>query len=285
MGVSILVHVLVFSMTLVSQWGGKRQTVEMPFSMVSLVSLEDLGAISSPLSSGVSTAEIPPQTNPEPSVPPQPKPDTSPSGPLVPIKRLQVEEPRATTPREMAKLEAPEVPRAADGLRRAPAVEKNLDQLIPRAKPEPRPTPIVQEPRTTAAASGNVGAQARAVPDGSGTGGSAERERSGSGSPQGTQVSAAVLNVYASRVKQSIQRHWQLPDAQRISGLETVVAVVVDRNGKVLNLQVEKRSGNALFDEAALRAVRRAEPLDPFPDAIQVNQLEFGISFRPQGIS
>jgi len=52
-----------------------------------------------------------------------------------------------------------------------------------------------------------------------------------------------------------------------------------------LSLEVEKKSGNSLFDEAALRAVRRAEPLDPFPDAIQANQLEFGISFRPQGIS
>lgn len=285
MGISLLVHVLVFSMTLFSQWGGKRQTVDMPFSMVSLVSFEDLGGISSPAASGLSIPDSKTSTDPEPVIASQPKPPVSASEPLVPVRRLQVDEPGAAQPREISRLEASEVPRAAEGLRRSSSLERNLDQLIPRAKPDPLPEPIVQEQRKTDQGEGSVRAQARTLPDGTGRGGSADRERSGSGSPQGTQVSTAALNVYASGVRQSITRHWQLPDSQRISGLETVIALVVDKTGKVLSLEVEKKSGNSLFDEAALRAVRRAEPLDPFPDAIQANQLEFGISFRPQGIS
>jgi hypothetical protein len=34
-----------------------------------------------------------------------------------------------------------------------------------------------------------------------------------------------------------------------------------------------------------MRAVRKAEPMDPFPAAISVGQLEFGLRFRPEGLS
>ncbi len=300
-GVSILIHALAFSMTLFSHWGGAGQKVEMPFAMVNLVSHEELGGLSSPAPAGIKTDKGAPAAASDAAPRAERRSSASPANPVVPVKRLHVGEPVRTTPSEIKKLEAPEVPRAAEGLRKAPSVEKNLDQLIPRSKPDPKPQAIVQEARKAPSGGGSgsgggassekpsqgtaASAAGQTAQGGTGTGGSADREKPGSGSPQGTQLSTAVLNLYAGKVKQSITRYWKLPEAQKLDGLEAILVVVIDKNGKVLSLQVEKKSGNALFDEAAVRAVRRAEPLDPFPEAFQVNQLEFGISFRPEGLT
>ncbi len=288
MGISVLFHVLVFSMTLLSSWGGARHKMEMPFSMVSLISHEELGGMSAP-SPGVDRPEAS-LTAPARDVAPrvERRSGASPAESLVPIRRLEVERAGPGSPTEIRKLDAPEIARSVEGLRRAPSVEKNLDALIPKARTEPGPKAIVQESGGGGAGStardSASSTTARSAPEQIGSGGSGERERPGTGSPQGTQMATAVLNVYSAGIKQAITRYWQLPET-RIAGLETVIVVMVQKNGRVSSLHIEKKSGNALFDEAAVRAVRRAEPLAPFPEAIQANQLEFSISFRPEGLS
>ncbi len=291
MGISILIHMLVLSMTLLSHWGGARHKMEMPFSMVSLVSHEDLGGISAP-APGANRSGVVELSVPTADTAPRAEriSGASSAESLVPIRRLDVGGAVSRPPTEMRKLDSPEIPRPTEGLRRAPSVEKNLDQLIPRAQAEPKPKAIVQESgRASAGGSATQDVASAVAPRSAqgrtGSGGSGEKEQPGMGSPQGTQVAEAVLNAYSSRIKQSITRYWQLPEGQRAAGLETVIVVVIQKNGKVSSLHIEKKSGNALFDEAAVRAVRKAEPLNPFPEAIQAGQLEFGISFRPEGLS
>jgi len=67
--------------------------------------------------------------------------------------------------------------------------------------------------------------------------------------------------------------------------LETVLVVVIRRDGKVLDLRVEKSSGNEAYDESARRAVRKADPLPAFPAIYSPAQEEIGLRFRPEDLS
>ena len=59
------------------------------------------------------------------------------------------------------------------------------------------------------------------------------------------------------------QRAW---DGQARDGNQPQVVFEIGRDGKVSGLEVEKSSGNPLYDQAALRAVTEATPFPPLPD-------------------
>jgi TonB family protein len=63
--------------------------------------------------------------------------------------------------------------------------------------------------------------------------------------------------------------------------IETIVDIKIARDGSIAQVNFEKRSGNVLFDDAALRAVMKAAPFPPLPAAIAENSIEFGIRFHP----
>ena len=63
--------------------------------------------------------------------------------------------------------------------------------------------------------------------------------------------------------------------------LETILVVIIERNGKVQKLWFEKKSGNALYDQSAMRAIKKAEPLPPIPKELSEDTLEIGIRFTP----
>lgn len=126
---------------------------------------------------------------------------------------------------------------------------------------------------------GQGDATAKGTADGQGEG------KGGWGSPEGSRVTMALLSMYGQKVKDVINRQWMIPESVKPQGLEARLAVVVSRDGKVLDLRVEKGSGNSLFDESALRAVRKASPLPPLPEIYSSPTLEFDIRFRPEGLS
>lgn len=63
--------------------------------------------------------------------------------------------------------------------------------------------------------------------------------------------------------------------------LETILVVIIERNGKVQKLWFEKKSGNVLYDQSAMRAIKKAEPLPPIPKELSEDTLEIGIRFTP----
>lgn len=146
---SVLVHILVFATAIISPWGKPKPTVQLPYSTVNLVSLEDIGGEPAPAPKGQSgkSAE-------GPKVPDAPKSSSASSGakakPFVPVKRLQMDEPapRASSP-PVKKLEIAEAPKVPEPTQNRPAVEKKLDSLIPKPKAEPKPAPITQTAKST----------------------------------------------------------------------------------------------------------------------------------------
>ena len=78
---------------------------------------------------------------------------------------------------------------------------------------------------------------------------------------------ASLIEHYESLINQHVQDRWDVPPDPSISiGMTAQVTVQLLPSGDILSLAVKKSSGNKAFDDSALTAVRRAEPL-PLPPA------------------
>jgi TolA protein len=78
---------------------------------------------------------------------------------------------------------------------------------------------------------------------------------------------------YYSMVSQKIWQHW-FYSKSRFSGLEVVVSIRIDKTGEVISQEIEKFSGDVLFDRSALKAINKASPFPPPPE-----ELEIGVRF------
>ena len=65
-------------------------------------------------------------------------------------------------------------------------------------------------------------------------------------------------------------------------GPETVIVIVIEREGRIQKSWFEKRSGNALYDQSTMRAIKKADPLPPIPKEFSDNTFEIGIRFYPE---
>lgn len=77
---------------------------------------------------------------------------------------------------------------------------------------------------------------------------------------------------WVSDVQDRIRPHFVPPtviDESERNRLSTVVLVMVDGRGKILKRSIEKSSGNALFDNAVIRAFDQAGSLPPPPQEIR----------------
>ncbi len=91
--------------------------------------------------------------------------------------------------------------------------------------------------------------------------------------------------AYYAAVAVRIQENWILPDLQSWqANLEAIVCLKVQRDGKVIDIVVEKKSANAYFDQFVMKAIHDASPLPPFPEEIQETELEICPKFYPAGL-
>jgi TonB family protein len=91
------------------------------------------------------------------------------------------------------------------------------------------------------------------------------------------------LNEYYSMLWAKIKEAWTIPEnllKERVD-LEAIVVIIIERDGKIKKSWFEKKSGNALYDQMAMRAIKKAEPLPPIPKELSENTLEIGIRFFP----
>ena len=91
----------------------------------------------------------------------------------------------------------------------------------------------------------------------------------------------AKMRAYYAMIWSRIKEKWALPQGI-LPGeqLETVIDVTILRNGAVMEMNFEKRSGNRYFDESALKAIRKATPFPPLPAWISERSLGVGIRFH-----
>jgi TolA protein len=142
-----------------------------------------------------------------------------------------------------------------------------------------------------AKASSESGSGAQGSGSGAGTGtgdkgAAGGSSSSGSGAGQGDSAQVGLARrLYYTAIYNAIKREWRLPETIKTESLEAVLLIMVRRDGKVLDIKFEKKSGNAVFDESVVRAVRKCDPLPAFPEIYSVPQEEIGLRFRPEDLA
>ncbi len=97
----------------------------------------------------------------------------------------------------------------------------------------------------------------------------------------GTNVLQQVrLRAYYNRLWEHVNAHWTIPPSLQGRDYTVIVSVVIDREGRVLKSWVEESSGSEPFDQSALRALQRAEPLPAVPNEVTDATLEVGFRFH-----
>ncbi|MDH4317183.1 MAG: TonB C-terminal domain-containing protein, partial [Desulfobulbaceae bacterium] len=82
-----------------------------------------------------------------------------------------------------------------------------------------------------------------------------------------------------------ISQYWVLPDTKSWSpNLEAVVGIVIQQDGSVSNIAVEKESGDPQFDNFVMETIKSASPMPRFPSLLKENSIEIGLRFRPSGL-
>lgn len=105
------------------------------------------------------------------------------------------------------------------------------------------------------------------------------------GDAAGSGASPLELKRYAASLNDKISSSWKLPEMAANRNLKTVIALKVSRTGTIEDIQIEKKSGDALFDQSVLKALRSAEPLPDFPALVREPTLEFELNFTPNGLT
>jgi len=85
---------------------------------------------------------------------------------------------------------------------------------------------------------------------------------------------------YYMAVFNKIQSAWILPHYHERQNLLAIVEITIRADGRIVNIQFEKRSGNAEFDRSVMRAVQKANPLPPLPPGIREPLLTLGVRFQ-----
>jgi colicin import membrane protein len=110
--------------------------------------------------------------------------------------------------------------------------------------------------------------------DGAGGGGGA------GGTGYGLTPEQARFGRYYMAVFNKIQSAWVLPHYYEQEQLMATVEITIRADGRIVNTQFEKKSGDAKFDRSVMRAIQKANPLPPLPPGIKEPLLTLGIRFK-----
>ena len=160
------------------------------------------------------------------------------------------------------------------------AVEKAIENIRKKAAAggESQRSPEQAAPSNragNAAASGSAEKAKSAVGEGSGAAGSSGGDAGGNGDGD------ARVNAYYRVIWLRIKGQWALPVGMiPKTALESVISITILRTGAITEVRFEKSSGNRYFDESAMKAIQKANPLPPLPDWLTGNNLNIGIRFH-----
>ncbi len=200
-----------------------------------------------------------------------------------------------TPPRKETYVAEPEPPAPGDEPVFDPATEAKSIEAAMKPEPTPKPRGLDEEARArlnqvlarqrlrarVAALSGTRGARNR-------TGSSPEGTREGSGSGGGFSGSASSVDPeWARALNERFRQVWYVLPTLQARNLVVHVNVEVDADGEIRTVTVKQSSGEKGFDEAAVRAVKKAAPL-PLPTKKDLRRAilseGFVLMFNPKGL-
>jgi TolA protein len=103
----------------------------------------------------------------------------------------------------------------------------------------------------------------------------------GEGSPEGLK-----MEIYKASVWNKIRANWSYPEVLGFkTNPEAIVLVQVTQDGQIRDLQLIKESGNSLFDQSVVRAVKLSEPLPSFPEGYVKRYEELELRFSLEALT
>jgi colicin import membrane protein len=172
---------------------------------------------------------------------------------------------------------------ALEEIRRKAALDTIQKRVARREESEKLTRPASGVETGTESGSGTGTGRGTGTGSGSGTGGSPEG--SPWGSPHGgSSALGSILNDYYNTIWEKIKKEWTLPGGlpRGKASLETIIVIVIERDGRIQKSWFEKKSGNALYDQTTMRAIKKADPLPPIPKEYSDTTFEIGIRFFPE---
>ncbi len=88
---------------------------------------------------------------------------------------------------------------------------------------------------------------------------------------------------YYDEIWRRVKASWILPEEILTGGsnLFAVVVVRIARDGALMETKLDKSSGNEVYDQSCIRAVKKAAPFPPLPKGYPQRYMELGLRFRP----
>jgi len=87
---------------------------------------------------------------------------------------------------------------------------------------------------------------------------------------------------YLERLKEKIERVWQYPPQAAERGIfgDLYLRFTIDKRGKLVSVELLRTSGYRMLDDAAIQALKDAEPFWPLPDDWEKNSLTITRTFH-----
>ncbi len=283
---SLLIHgILVLLVIIIPKFEFPSKFSEFKSYKIKLVSSEQLGKVSSSSKSALRDISKPLVGKTS---------STSKSLPVYPVKKIAVESEGITSSKtEIKKLEPPNIDEKP---RQTKEISQAWESLIPSLSPKATPKPITQRQELLSEpepgqSTGKTGIQSTGKEKGQSAKGESSSQKtskgedSGTESGQSTEEYGLARRLYYSEVWRAIQNQWALPvDLLNREDLEAILIIKVRRDGTIMDVRFEKKSGNELFDTSCWKAIQKANPLPPFPKTYSPPYEEIGIRFRPKDL-
>jgi TonB family protein len=146
------------------------------------------------------------------------------------------------------------------------------------ASPAP-PAPARVGPQTATSAPGPVASVAGPA----GNGPSVDINLKTPGGSGGSGTGTDTLLYYFARIQDKVSAFW-MPAALGDREVVVLVGIRLQHNGQVREITIEQSSGDRGFDDAAIRALRQAMPLPPFPALVKEDSMNLILKFTNKGI-
>ncbi|NNK01570.1 MAG: TonB family protein [Desulfatitalea sp.] len=106
------------------------------------------------------------------------------------------------------------------------------------------------------------------------------------GNGTGSKREGEVIELYRLDVAYVVNKNWAFSE-QLAGGGENLLSALTFKvmpDGRIEDISFTDRSGNAVLDESALRAIMKSSPVRPHPPEIKQPYVIMGLRFGPRGI-
>jgi len=312
--ISLAMHILVFVLlTLLPDLSFRRRPPVPSVLSVTMVSLATPGSgpKAGPIApdsggkkDGQATIAEPPKPKPEPPKPEPPKPEPpKPAPEKIPEPQPKPEPPKQPVkpaPEAVSLAPKPEHQKPQEAPKPQPPPAQSLKETLAKLEKKVAQTPQDPLKSTLDKLRATVGKEETSVPKTSVGVGNGTAGGSGAASSQGGQggdsttgmpglglQAMQAIDFYRSLIGMTIEKNWFF--SENLAGgrkdLVTVLVIKILPNGQIVDIWYEKKSGNANFDDAAFKAVKKSNPLPPLPKEYTRPYYEVGLVFTPAGLN